>query len=71
MKQLAGAGLDDTDPSPLPSDHPLLKMPQVVVAPRRMLRSIDGADREWRLYRENVRRFVAGERLLGVVEPGR
>src|SRR5262249_16837703 len=69
-KELAGAGLDKTDPSPLPPDHPLLRTTQVVLA-RPAGRSPEAADREWRLYRENVRRFVSGERLLGVVEAGR
>ena len=27
-----------------------------------------GQDRQWRLFRENIRRFVAGEQLLGVVD---
>jgi phosphoglycerate dehydrogenase-like enzyme len=27
-----------------------------------------GPDRQWRLFRENIRRFVAGEALLGVVD---
>jgi phosphoglycerate dehydrogenase-like enzyme len=31
--RLAGAGLDVTDPEPLPSDHPLCRMQQVILAP--------------------------------------
>lgn len=31
--QIAGAGLDVTEPEPLPRDHPLLGMPNVVIAP--------------------------------------
>jgi glyoxylate reductase len=31
--QIAGAGLDVTDPEPLPADHPLLEAPSLVVAP--------------------------------------
>jgi glyoxylate reductase len=30
---IGGAGLDVTDPEPLPADHPLLKAPNLVVAP--------------------------------------
>jgi phosphoglycerate dehydrogenase-like enzyme/glyoxylase-like metal-dependent hydrolase (beta-lactamase superfamily II) len=30
--------------------------------------SFAGQDRQWRLFRENIRRFVAGEALLGVVD---
>jgi glyoxylate reductase len=30
---IAGAGLDVTDPEPLPADHPLLQAPNLVVAP--------------------------------------
>lgn len=31
--QIAGAGLDVTDPEPLPADHPLLSAPNLVVVP--------------------------------------
>jgi glyoxylate reductase len=31
--QIAGAGLDVTDPEPLPQDHPLLRAPNLVIAP--------------------------------------
>ena len=30
---IAGAGLDVTDPEPLPGDHPLLGAPNLVIAP--------------------------------------
>ncbi|MEX0728999.1 MAG: D-glycerate dehydrogenase [Planctomycetaceae bacterium] len=32
-QRIAGAGLDVTDPEPLPRDHPLLKLSNVVIAP--------------------------------------
>ena len=67
-KQIAGAGMDVTDPEPLPADHPLWKMPNVVISPHIGGQSAGARDRQWRLYRENIRRFVAGERLLGVVD---
>ncbi len=67
-KQLAGAGLDATDPQPLPSDSPLLRLPNVIVTPHRSGTSPEAREEQWRLLRENVRRFVSGERLLCMVE---
>ncbi len=66
--QIAGAGLDVTDPEPLPDDHPLWKLHNVIVTPHIGGASEDGQERQWRLYRENIRRFVAGEKLLCVVD---
>ncbi len=65
--QIAGAGLDVTDPEPLPPDHILRKLPNVVISPHQGGQSAGARDRQWRLYRENIRRFVAGEPLLCVV----
>jgi phosphoglycerate dehydrogenase-like enzyme len=66
--RLAGAGLDVTDPEPLPAGHPLWKLPNVVISPHLGGQSPEARERQWRLYRENVRRFVAGEPLLCVVD---
>ncbi|MSQ94580.1 MAG: MBL fold metallo-hydrolase [Gemmataceae bacterium] len=65
---IAGAGLDVTDPEPLPDAHPLWKMTNVVVSPHIGGQSNGARDRAWRLFRENVRRFTAGEPLLCVVD---
>jgi phosphoglycerate dehydrogenase-like enzyme/glyoxylase-like metal-dependent hydrolase (beta-lactamase superfamily II) len=70
-KELAGAGLDVTDPEPLPDDHPLWARPNVVVSPHVGGQSPEAVERRWRLWRENVRRFVAGEPLLCVVDKDR
>jgi cyclase len=67
-KQIAGAGLDVTDPEPLLSYGPLAKMPTVALSPHVGGNSPDARDRQWRLFRENVRRFVAGEPMLCVVD---
>jgi phosphoglycerate dehydrogenase-like enzyme/glyoxylase-like metal-dependent hydrolase (beta-lactamase superfamily II) len=67
-KRLAGAGMDVTDPEPLPQGHPLWKMTNVLISPHVGAGSPEGQDRQWRLFRENVRRFVAGEPLLCVVD---
>jgi cyclase len=68
---IAGAGLDVTDPEPLPDSHPLWRRTNVVISPHVAGQSPGGAERQWRLWRENVRRFVAGEPLLGVVDKGK
>lgn len=70
-KLIAGAGLDVADPEPLPEGHPLWKMSNVVISPHIGAQSAGGQDRQWRLFRENIRRFVAGEALLGVVDKGK
>ncbi len=66
--QIAGAGLDVTDPEPIPDNDPLWRQPNVVISPHLGGQSTGNRDRQWRLYRENVRRFVAGEPLLCVVD---
>jgi len=67
-KRLAGAGLDVTDPEPLPADHPLWTAPNVVITPHVASNSDWERERTWYLFRENLRRFAAGEPLLSVVD---
>ena len=43
-------------------------MTNVVISPHLGGQSDGARDRQWRLFRENVRRFVAGEPLLCVVD---
>jgi phosphoglycerate dehydrogenase-like enzyme len=66
--ELGGAGLDVTDPEPLPDDHPLWSTPGVVITPHSAAISDAGRERLWLLFRENLRRFAAGEPLLSVVD---
>ncbi len=65
---LAGAGLDVTDPEPLPSDHPLWIAKNIVITPHIAWRSIDSERRISIIARENLRRYVNGDRLLSVVD---
>lgn len=66
--QLAGAGLDVTDPEPLPSTHPLWAMENVIITPHVAADSISQRQRYVLLVAENLRRYVAGEPLLNVVD---
>ncbi|MBI3467928.1 MAG: MBL fold metallo-hydrolase [Planctomycetes bacterium] len=66
--RIAGAGLDVTNPEPLPADSPLWKLPNVILTPHIAVSSPGAGQRRWLLWRENVRRFAAGEPLLSVVD---
>ena len=65
---LAGAGLDVTDPEPLPAEHPLWQIENLIITPHVAARSQLTSDDWTRLYRENLRRFGKGEPLLNVVD---
>lgn len=70
--QLGGAGLDVTDPEPLPEDHPLWSAPNIIITPHSSSLgvglSVDG-DRAWQVMREQIRRYVSGDKLYNVVDP--
>jgi phosphoglycerate dehydrogenase-like enzyme len=66
--EIAGAGLDVTDPEPLPADHPLWRAPRVLISPHTAGRSDRSRERLFLLVFENLRRYVAGEPLLSVVD---
>lgn len=67
-KRIAGAGLDVTDPEPLPADHPLWKAPNVIITPHVASDSDLGFDAQIQVVRENLRRYSAGEKMLSVVD---
>jgi phosphoglycerate dehydrogenase-like enzyme len=66
---IGGAALDVTDPEPLPEDHPLWTLPNCLITPH------VGNTPEMAMpllssrIAENVRRYGAGEPLLGPVDP--
>lgn len=64
---IAGAGLDVTDPEPLPAEHPLWTTPRVMITPHIAWRSEKYVARRWVVMRENLRRYVNGEALLSEV----
>jgi phosphoglycerate dehydrogenase-like enzyme len=66
--RIAGAGLDVVDPEPLPKDHPLWHAPNVVITPHVAGDSELKVDRAWLVMRENLRRYVAGDKLFSVVD---
>jgi glyoxylate reductase len=61
--QLAGAGLDVTDPEPLPADHPLLDAPNLVVLPHVGSATVEARSAMTRICVENLEAGLAGEPL--------
>ena len=68
---LAGAGLDVTDPEPLPPDDPLWTFGNVIITPHVSTVSDLGHAARIAIAAENLRRYVAGEKMLSVVDLGR
>ena len=66
--RIGGAGLDVTDPEPLPADHPLWKAPNVLITPHVAAATDLGEEPRWLIARENLRRYVAGGKLLSEVD---
>jgi phosphoglycerate dehydrogenase-like enzyme len=66
--RLYGAGLDVTDPEPLPGDSPLWHLPNVIITPHVSAAGNDSPQRTMIIAVENLRRYVAGEPLLNVVD---
>jgi phosphoglycerate dehydrogenase-like enzyme len=66
--QVGGAGLDVTEPEPLPDGHPLWSLRNVIITPHVSANSDVQDQRSWILIAENLRRYAAGEPLLNVVD---
>jgi phosphoglycerate dehydrogenase-like enzyme len=66
--RIAGAGLDVVDPEPLPADNPLWRAPNVIITPHIAGNTPASEANYDLLLRENLRRYVAGEPMLSVVD---
>lgn len=66
---IGGAGLDVTDPEPLPDGHPLWQLPNCLITPHTANTEEMAQPLLSARIAENVRRYAAGEELLGVVDP--
>jgi phosphoglycerate dehydrogenase-like enzyme len=66
--RLGGAGLDAFSTEPLPADHPLWTLENVIISPHSSNSSPHVRERTLALFVENLRRFKAGEPLLNQVD---
>lgn len=61
------AGLDVTEPEPLPDGHPLFAAPNVIITPHAAGHVRQAGPRAFALVNAQLRRYVAGEPLVNVV----
>lgn len=66
---IGGAALDVTHPEPLPDEHPLWDLPNCLITPHTANTEDMATPLLAARITENVRRFAAGEQLLGLVDP--
>lgn len=67
-KKLAGAGVDVTDPEPLPKGHALWKFNNAIITPHIAGRSDRDRDRMLGTVKANIARFGDGKPLINVVD---
>lgn len=66
--EIAGAGLDVVDPEPLPDEHPLWQMRNVIITPHIAGNAPERAGRNRALILDNLKRFAQGEALASAVD---
>lgn len=77
--QLGGAGIDLADPanpSQLAAGDPLFSAPNLIMTPETASHAVDteaasGGEDMWIIARENLKRYVAGDKLYSVVDAKR
>lgn len=65
---IGGAALDVTDPEPLPEGHPLWSLPNCIITPHIGNTPEMAVPLLSARITENVRRYLAGDRLVGLVD---
>ena len=65
---IAGAGLDVTDPEPLPADSALWTIPRVIISPHIAARSDKYQQRVTTLVVANLQRYLEGKPILNLVD---
>lgn len=64
---LCGAGLDVTDPEPLPKDHRLWDMDSVVITPHMAGSSPNFSARMYDVFEENLKSYMAGGKMTNEI----
>jgi phosphoglycerate dehydrogenase-like enzyme len=69
--QIAGAGLDVTEKEPLPPDNPLWDAPNLILTPHRAGASQHRPRMVFEFFKENLERYLNGERPRNVIDKRR
>ncbi len=67
-QRIRGAALDVFDVEPLPPEHPLWQLDNVLISPHTADHTSDAHERSMSFFIENLRRFRAGESLENVID---
>ena len=67
--EIGGAALDVTEPEPLPPEHPLWSLPNCIITPHTANTPEMAVPLLTARIAENAQRYVAGEPLVGLVDP--
>lgn len=68
QRRIAGAALDVFEQEPLPSESPLWDLPNVLITPHSAAITERLWERHFALLSEDIRRFLKGDGLLGLVD---
>jgi phosphoglycerate dehydrogenase-like enzyme len=70
--EISGAGLDVFEEEPLPKDHPLWKMKNVIITPHVAAAGLSSLYQERRIeiFLKNLKNFIEGKNLTNVVDKG-
>jgi len=66
--RIAGAGLDVTDPEPLPPDHPLWSAANVLITPHISSLSPRNDGRRLAIFTDLLKRYVSGREMYNIVD---
>jgi len=67
-KRIAGAALDVFSAEPLPADSPLWELDNLLITPHTAAVTEQLWERHYALFSDNLRRYLAGQPLRGVVD---
>jgi len=67
-QKIAGAALDVFEVEPLPKEHPIWELDNVIISPHNAFFSPNTLDRYMEVFLENIQRFKEGKDLINVVD---